>query len=154
MTNPSGARLGFGRHSLAVLGATLGVATLLASFAGLMVGLRVGAAPGLGIALYVWLGTFLLALPAAGLVFTLAWPLLRRAPGNWQAIAVALGLAAGFAMIWTNYAMVGRTVPLNSLAVATLLGAVGGAFYWRIGVGIARSPRPAPAVVEATAFGL
>ena len=104
---------------------------------GLFVGAAAVMAKGVGsVALMVagvaWLGVFVLAAPASGFLFTLAWPLLRRAGKRGWPASVTLGGAGSLGAAWANHSMAGKASTVGELTAATLLGLIVGAAYWWI----------------------
>jgi hypothetical protein len=92
--------LRFGHHALATLGAATLGATVFSIIFSIMLAMQGGGhLPGLSwlivLTLACWLGVFILALPAAGLFFSLLWPVTRRRTPASGAICVIAGAAIG-----------------------------------------------------------
>jgi hypothetical protein len=107
-----------------------------ATLFGLYVGAVAGVEKGSGsiatmLAGVTWLGVFVIAVPSAGFIFTLAWPLMRHAGAKGWPISLLLGGVGGFGIMWANHAMVGKSCTAGELEAAALLGiVVGGAYWW------------------------
>lgn len=92
--------LRFGHHALATLGAVTLGATIFSIIFLFMILLQGGShVPGLPwlmiVLLACWFGVFILALPAAGLFFSLLWPVTRRRTPAAGVICVIAGVAIG-----------------------------------------------------------
>lgn len=119
--------LRFARHALAVLAAALLGATLFAVLWTAALGISAGArSPGptwlATLAVAFWLGTFVIMLPSAAIVFSLLWPVTRRrtAAAGW--ICLIAGAATGILLAPLASPKLHGTTPLQ-LATFAVIGA-------------------------------
>lgn len=123
----------FGRHVIAVLGSAMVAATLFSLFVGSAAVMAKGVSSiTLMVAGVAWLGVFVLAVPATGFLFTLAWPVLRHADAKGWPASIALGGMGSFGAAWANHSMDGKTSTAGELMVAAILGVIAGGAYWWI----------------------
>lgn len=117
--------LRFTQHALAVLAAALLGATLFAVLWTTALGITAGVrSPGLTwlamLAVACWLGTFMLMLPSAAIVFSLLWPVTRRrtAAAGW--ICLVAGAATGILLAPLASPKLHGTTPLQLAAFAAI----------------------------------
>ncbi|GAA0736016.1 hypothetical protein CA233_00975 [Sphingomonas sp. ABOLD] len=123
----------FAHHALAVLAAAMLGATLFAVLWTTMLGISAGVrSPGptwlATLAVAFWLGTFMIMLPSATIVFSLLWPVTRRrtAAAGW--ICLLAGAATGILLAPLASPKLHGTTPLQLIAFA-LIGAGVAALY-------------------------
>ena len=124
-------QISFGRHAIAILCANFIVASLFAVYTAALTAFETGSVSMvLMIAFVIWLGTFAIAAPVSGFLFTLAWPFLRKTNSLGWLVSTLIGVEGGYASIWANYAAVGKRAPAGDLTAATFMGAILGFAYW------------------------
>ena len=137
--------LRFGHHALAVLGAAMMGSTILSLL--LTTGLagaadtRLAGATWLAtMAILFWLGVFLVALPVAGIVLSLLFPVTRRrtVAGRW--ICVVAGATSGIILAPLASANFHGATPAQ-LGAFALTGAAVAGFYLLIGGRLGRDER-------------
>jgi cbb3-type cytochrome oxidase subunit 3 len=124
MTSPR-APLSFGQHSLAVLGAAIIGSTVFALGWGIALTVAVG---GNGLPLtqltlltaLCWLAVFIMALPSAGIAFSLLWPLARHrtSASRWLCLAGAVATGVTLAPITSPGARGASPLQLVTFAAA------------------------------------
>jgi hypothetical protein len=129
--------LRFGHHALATLGAATAGATIFSTIFLIMILLEGGGRlPGLSwlvvVTLACWFGVFIVALPAAGLVFSLLWPVTRRQTPAAGLICVIAGVAIG-AVLAPLGSPRHHGASLMQLAVFSAIGALVAVAYLIIG---------------------
>ncbi|WEK47529.1 MAG: hypothetical protein P0Y56_04345 [Candidatus Andeanibacterium colombiense] len=145
----------FGHHALAVLAAAMAGSTAFSLIWTTAMAVAMGdRLPGLTwlvtMAVLFWLGAFLIALPSAGIVLSLLWPVTRRGTVAGNRICIVAGGATGLILApLASPKMHGAT--LLQLAVFAVIGAGIAAAYVGMADRLGRGPRSIiePAIFEA-----
>ena len=125
--------LGFGRHALAVLGAVMLGSTIFSLIWSAGLAFAIGdRLPGVGwllaMTIAAWLGVFIIALPTAGILLSLLWPITRSGTIAARGLCVLAGVTAGIlASPLASPKFAGAT--LSQMGIFALTGAVIAAIY-------------------------
>jgi hypothetical protein len=122
----------FSHHAFAVFGAVMLGATILSLGTGMIFmidpGVRMQGAPViLTLTAFIWLAIFIVAMPGAGIAFSLLWPITRRMTTEAKAICVLAGVTTG--IVFASTANLQHHVTVKELGFFMLAGATIAVIY-------------------------